>query len=122
MREYIVNFMDEEITVAFWKSAYEVNKGLYIGCICKNEDGEWEDFCDVTKNMPMELSENYPMDHCGLLDSNNLPECIYNLFVKNNWLSILGVVTAPSSFCKYPLVLFSDELLNDVCITEFPEA
>lgn len=121
MKEYKVNFMDEEITVALWKSTYEVKGGLYIGCISKNEDGEWEDFCDITKNMPLESSESYPMDRCGFLDSNNLPECIFKLFVKNNWLSMLGV-TAPSSFCKYPLVLFSDELLNDVCITEFPEA
>ena len=44
MKEFKVNFMDEEITVAFVKNKYEVNDRLFIGCIVKNEEGYWEDF------------------------------------------------------------------------------
>ena len=74
MKEFKVNFMDEEITVAFMKGKYEVNDRLFIGCIAKNEDGYWEDFCDITKNLPVELEDKYPLDSSAFLDENNLDE------------------------------------------------
>ena len=120
MKEFKVNFMDEEITVAFMKGKYELNDRLFIGCIAKNEDGYWEDFCDITKNLPVELEDKYPLDSSAFLDENNLPHCIDKLIMMNGWMSMLNHVVR-TGFTQYPLVMFSDEFLNDVCGTEIIE-
>ena len=67
-----------------------------------------ECYCCCTVNLGWVVS-----DSMAYLDTNNLPDIC-------NWLVGMGyaevVAFNNSGYCTYPLVLFSDEFLNDICI------
>ena len=95
--------------IAFEKAAYVFDGSVAVEVWCK-EDGEeyWEPYCSLTTN----LSDFAGDDKTAYLDTNNTPD-ICKFVLDKGWAKEIG--TGRSGFCEYPLVVFSDEFLSDVC-------
>lgn len=88
-------------------NCYFNNGGMYIGLISK-EDGQLESYGDVTVNL-----EDKAPDCCGYIDTNNMPEL--EQFIKDNDLGEFTGITRRSGFCEYPLYLFNEDKLRELC-------
>lgn len=93
--------------IIFCKSRYANNKRLYIGCLCEEEYGEYEPYCDVTVN----LAQRIPDGNYGFLDTNNADPMLLNLMYAKGWIEDTEM-SGFSGFCIYPLVKFTDEFLE----------
>lgn len=97
-------FMDETYEIRFVKGSYRNNGNLYLGIEDKNEDGEWDSFCDITVNFPEICPEG-----CGFLKVSDMSKEVFMLI--RPFIIETGRVME-NGFAKYPEVKFSDELLN----------
>lgn len=97
-----------EYELAFEK-AYYVYGGIAIEVWCDGEYG-WEPYATLTKCLG-----DFPPTHCAYLDSNNVPDLV-EFVIGKGWCEQVG--EGASGFCTYPFVEFTDEFLNEICVTE----
>ena len=58
---------------------------------------------------------DFPPTHCAYLDSNNVPDLV-EFVIGKGWCEQVG--EGASGFCTYPFVEFTDEFLDEICVTE----
>ena len=98
---------DETIyNLTFYKSCYMDNGRIYIGAMC--EEGPYG---NVTVNLSHVPDEKIPGANYGFLDTNNMNSAIFVEMEKRGWIKKTGVL-APSGYCMYPLVKFTDKFLK----------
>jgi len=98
-----------EYELAFEKATYAYFGNLAIEVHCKDKRERyafWEPYATLTVNL------DPVMPNMAYLDSNNVPD-LCEFVIDKGWAEKIGEGT--SGFCTYPLVLFTDEFLNDVC-------
>ena len=99
-----------EYKLAFEKVRY-VYGGLAIEVHCQEDDSDWwEPYATLTKNVG-----DFPPTSWAYLDANNLPDLV-KFVLDKGWCEKVG--EARSGFCIYPLVEFTDEFLDEICVTE----
>lgn len=86
---------------------YMGNGRIYIGLISE-EDGYPEPYADVTVNI-----DDFAMDYCGYLDTNNLSNV--EKFITENDLGEFTGFIGRSGFCEYPLYMFNVDRLRELC-------
>ena len=97
-------FMEDLYEIRFVKGAYTNNGNLYIGVEDQDEDGYWEDFCDVTINFDIECDKD-----CSFLNVPDLPIEVYELILP--YIEKTGKFV-DNGFIQYPEVRFSHNLLE----------
>ena len=97
-------------TVSFEKKTY-IYRGTAIEVWCK-EPGScyWEPYAMLTKNLG-----DLPPTNLAYLDGNNVPDLV-EFVLGNGWCKKVGECS--SGYCVYPLVEFTEEFLNEICISE----
>lgn len=104
---------DETFKIAFYRSKYESNGRVYVGCMCQQDEENpdfWETYCDITANLP----DSIPDESYAFLDANNGDKLVFKFMEEQGWMTQTGLICS-SGFCNYPLVKFSDEFLNKIC-------
>lgn len=97
-----------EYEIAFEATRY-VYGGLAIEVHCREqEQGWWEPYGTLTKNLGYLTSTSR-----AYLDANNMPDLV-EFVLEKGWCEKVG--EERSGFCTYPLVEFTDEFINEVCI------
>ena len=103
-------FYDTEYTLAFEKAHYYYDDRVAIEVHCREKGEEWwEPFGTLTKNLP----EYSTPPNAAFLDDNNLHKLCERV-LDEGWAQVIG--EADSGFCVYPMVLFTDEFLEEVCL------
>lgn len=106
-----------EYVLAFKEGRYIKGDGLAVEVWCAPpnpetppSEMEWEPYGVLTVNLGATMPEGL-----AYLDSNNLPDLV-EFAIGKEWATKVG--SGRSGYCEYPLVQFSDEFLNRVCMTE----
>lgn len=101
-----------EYEIGFEKTSYCYGGGLAIEAYCKEPGDElWEPYGSLTVNI-----EGVPVasGSSAFLDTNNCRDLCEFVFEKG-WATPIGA--GRSGYCTYPLVVFTDEFLNEICET-----
>ena len=96
-----------------YEIAFEVARYMYGGLAvevhCRERGDEWwEPYGTLTKNLGDPLPGNW-----AYIDANNLPD-LCEFVIDKGWATQVG--EGHSGFCTYPLVEFTDEFLEMVCV------
>lgn len=87
--------------------------GLYVGLESK-EQGEWESYCDLTKNFP----DGAP-DYCGYVSTDHTFDV--EEFIKANDLGVYQGLTIYRGYTQYHLYMFNADKLRELCPKEMEE-
>lgn len=93
----------------FEKTRY-VSGGVAIEVWCAEDDDCWEPYATMTKNLGY-----LPSAKWAYLDTNNVPD-LAEFVIDKGWCEQVG--EGRSGFCSYPLVRFTDEFLDEICVEE----
>lgn len=101
----------DKYEIAFAKTRYVSGNNLAVEVACR-EDGEewWEPYGMLTVNIGWTFGERQ-----AYLDTNNVPDLV-EFVMSNGWAKEIG--EGHSGFCTYPMVEFTEEFVNEVCVTE----
>lgn len=97
-------FMDALYEIRVVRGTYNSNGNMFIGIEDLDEDGVWEDFCDVTINFDIDCPEG-----CGFINVPDIPNEVYDFLLP--YIEKTGRVI-DNGYIKYPEVKFSKELLD----------
>lgn len=104
--EYTDQYGDN-YTLAFERAEYCFGD-IAIEVHCKEEGEEWwEPYATLTVNLGL------CFDGQAHLDTNNVKH-LCEFVMERGWAKRIG--EGASGYCTYPLVEFTDEFLNDICL------
>ena len=99
-----------EYELMFERVTYQHGGTVAICVWCKDcVEGYWEPYADLTVNLP----ERVHSPNHAFLDTNNNPD-LCQFVIDSGWAHAIGEGT--SGFCTYPLALFTDEFLDEICM------
>ena len=98
-----------EYEIAFERTGY-VYGGLAVEAYDKDEEYGWEPYGTLTVNLGGFCPTNQ-----AYLDTNNLPD-LAEFVLDMGWAEVIN--EGQSGWCTYPLVEFTDEFLNEICVSE----
>lgn len=109
----IQNRYGNNYIVYFEKTKYTADNSLAIMTYCEDPDIGWEPYAHLTVNLGVHL----PNERCAYLNANesSCDKSLIDFIVENEWCEILGYHR--SGYVFYPLAQFTDEFLNEICLS-----
>jgi hypothetical protein len=112
MKTYELNRWGKTYTIEMEKGTYADNGTLAIIMVCVDENGYREPFATLTINIEASDTEA-DSETLAFVDTNNLDMSIIAWLGENDIAEFAGII-GYSGFCRYPLMRFKAEALNEM--------